>query len=101
MGAHCLNRHRINLNRTEMNPKEKAESLLKSMIPHAACETGEQNWLSAKQCAIIAVDEILAIMDKVSDIESNYFDSIFTGNVTDAWDEFKRWQEVKTELEKM
>jgi hypothetical protein len=39
-----------------MAPKEKAKELVDNFIPHS---TGNSNINEAKQCALIAVDEIL------------------------------------------
>ena len=62
-----------------MTPKEKAIELCKSMI--------EQ---TSKQCALIAVDEILE------------YNSIFNYKLSPLISETRRyWQEVKTEIEKL
>jgi|LakMenE18May11ns_1017448.scaffolds.fasta_scaffold8779948_2 hypothetical protein len=39
-----------------MTPKEKAKELIDNFLPHS---TGNSNINEAKQCALIAVDEIL------------------------------------------
>ncbi len=44
------------LNQNRMAPKEKAKELVDNFIPHS---TGNSNINEAKQCALIAVDEIL------------------------------------------
>jgi len=61
----------------EMTPKEKAEDLYNRMLPKSGVVFKSQ----AKQCALVAVDEILE-----RDIHS--FDKIY-------------WQEVKQEIEKL
>jgi len=60
-----------------MTPKEKAEDLYNRMLPKSGVVFKSQ----AKQCALVAVDEILE-----RDIHS--FDKIY-------------WQEVKQEIEKL
>ena len=69
-----------------MTPKEKAEELINKMYYTQSSPT---IWTQAKQCALIAVDEILIIQ------------GAYTGNR----DEFKTyldyWQEVKQEIEKL
>ena len=68
-----------------MTPKEKAEDLYNKMLP----KSGVVFKLQAKQCALVAVDEILIIQ------------AAYAGNR----DEFKTyldyWQEVKQEIEKL
>jgi hypothetical protein len=63
-----------------MTPKEKAEELIRNFYSVGATE--------CKQCALIAVDEILEIINETMilvDIESDY----------------DYWQEVKQEIEKL
>ena len=57
-----------------MSPEEKAKDLFEIYL----LETGNDTF--AKNCALVAVDQILEIID------SNY--------------DFKYWQEIKKELEK-
>jgi len=84
-----------------MEPKLKAEELIKKFEPFvypylgSGMLTNTTNdkviLMSAKQCAIIAVDEILSASTiKMSEHDSNKFVYI---------DDY--WQQVKTELEKM
>jgi hypothetical protein len=78
-----------------MTPKEKAEELVdkfyqrlplkKDVITTQGDLSWEyDNWYEAKQCALIAVDEILDMVKHtpIEDIETDY------------------WQEVKQEIEK-
>jgi hypothetical protein len=65
-----------------MAPKEKAKELVDNFIPHS---TGNSNINEAKQCALIAVDEILDIayweyMESMGEKEKEY------------------WQQVKQEI---
>jgi hypothetical protein len=85
-----------------MTPKEKAEQLVESFIPFSLNEATTEDgfyysesiqlW-NAKQCALVAVDEI---------IKSNYKNTLndlgyrFTMNDLDCY-----WEEVKQEIEKL
>jgi hypothetical protein len=69
-----------------MTPREKAEELVKKFIEHTQ-EWSELdgyviNEYNAKQCALIAVDEILGLIF-LSQAEINY------------------WQEIKQEIENL
>ena len=74
-----------------MTPKEKAEQLISNFSPYVYCYMGsgmltntfdnEAIKMNAKQCALIAVDEILLG---------------YMGNP-----KVKYWQEVKQEIEKL
>lgn len=70
-----------------MTPKQKAEELFDKFyntLPSYTDE-GQIEWQSAKQCSLIAVDEILFI----------------TKMYNDTYAETTYWQEVKTEIEKL
>ena len=60
---------------TAMTPKEKAKELVDKFIQTNG------NAFFAKQCALIAVDEII--------------------NYSEEWDDSEYWQEVKQEIEKL
>jgi len=62
-----------------MTPKEKAKELVDKML---YCYQGHLDSYTAKQCALIAVDEILA----------NGFNPQLP---------FEYWQQVKTEIKKL
>ena len=64
-----------------MTPKEKAEQLVEKMYNSALYVASKY---AAKQCAIIAVDEIIKI-------EKHH--------IHDLWVEY--WQQVKTEIENL
>jgi hypothetical protein len=69
-----------------MTPKEKAEELFNKMLDKAYevdCLGGE--YMVAKRCALIAVDEILNVIIGSYDYEL----------------EKQYWQEVKQEIEKL
>jgi len=66
-----------------MTPKEKAEQLINGFVPHVRWKMGQEDVIKrAKECALIAVDDL--ILER--DIHS--FDK-------------KYWQEVKQEIEKL
>ena len=68
-----------------MKTKEKAKELVDKMQLDWACDSCHNDW--AKECALIAVDEIL---------EEHRFDDYDYANRR-----FKYWQEVKQEIEKL
>ena len=70
-----------------MTPKEKAEELVFKLI-HYSSTNQKPNLENAKQCSLIAVDEIL-----------NTLYSIPFGNALD--NELIYWEEVKQEIEKL
>jgi len=73
-----------------MTPKEKAEYLLNQMLSK---NTNIQNGISmidtiqAKLCAIVAVDEIISIVE--------YYDRRYISTMSNYW------KEVKQEIEKL
>jgi hypothetical protein len=83
-----------------MTPKEKAEQLISNFSPYVYCYMGsgmltntcddEAIKMNAKQCALIAVDEILEEFDHLAWDDETY------GNT-----KMKYWQEVKQEIEKL
>ena len=70
-----------------MTPKEKAKELVKRMYAVHSNSASDITWYFAKQCALIAVDEIL---------KSHY--ALLTGIKPST---YNYWQEVKTEIEKL
>jgi len=70
-----------------MTPKQKAEELYKKML---FCYQGHIDEYTAKQCALIAVDEML-----------NYFskETFMMAYPEIAISEVEYWQKVKKELE--
>jgi hypothetical protein len=67
-----------------MTPKEKAKELAHKMWVYAIINKNG-SWNNAKQCALIAVDEIIKLVS--DDLDLYYKDCIY-------------WEEVKTELTK-
>jgi hypothetical protein len=69
-----------------MTPKEKAEELVDKFVQYTPADS-EFEYPYAKQCALIAVDEILDSITKINQYDFgtlNYY-----------------WNEVKQELEKL
>jgi hypothetical protein len=71
-----------------MKPKEKAQELIKKFSFNTRCFSETKGWedsfFDAKQCALIAVDEMIEELI-----------------VTDFANRFPYWQEVKQEIEKL
>jgi hypothetical protein len=65
-----------------MTPKEKAEELVNKMFDYT-----EATYQAAKQCALIAVDEIINTIEFSSQV--------------DELSKTNYWQEVKQEIEKL
>jgi hypothetical protein len=86
-----------------MTPKEKAKELLEKMyntdycgIKHFPnkryCDCTEINYYQAKQCALIAVDEVIKALDN---------EDIYIQGETDLDYHIIHWKEVKQEIEKL
>jgi hypothetical protein len=88
-----------------MTAKEKAKQLVDKF-------RNEFNWVEkdfnvdlyrdTRQCALIAVDEIIELLNRISKPEYVYFfpmPNIEEGN--EGYDEINYWNEVKTEIEKL
>jgi len=72
-----------------MTPKEKSKELINKFTNPVRWKLGQENVTQrAKECALIAVDEILLFMD-LFDLDR------------DMTIQFKWWQEVKQEIEKL
>ena len=68
-----------------MTPQQKAKELVNKLILSRNAQ--DDYWMCedlAKQCALIAVDELLNII----------------GN-KNSWEEYEYWNQVKTEIEKL
>ena len=67
-----------------MNAKEKAKELVERMYQVHSSSASDITWYFAKQCALIAVDEILSSRPAITDsqVEYNNF-----------------WNDVKSELQ--
>ena len=71
-----------------MTPKEKANQLFKKMLGQCASDNGGQALSLSKQCALIAVDEMIS--------EFNKSDSLFATNFLTVY-----WNEVRKEIENL
>jgi hypothetical protein len=83
-----------------MTPKDKANELVDRMyfiISNNGQFTGVHSipnkFAEAKKCALVAVDEILNLMNDI------WMDSFTTGESDNKF--FNYWQEVKQEIEKL
>ena len=80
----------MGLNLNVMTPKEKAISLYQSFYPQVQWKMGQEDCKDrAKECSLIAVDEIIK---NLVDLSNGEFTFIF--NV-------QYWQEVKQEINKL
>lgn len=92
-----------------MTPKEKARELAYSfyngIVKNTVTAIGKDD--AAKQCALIAVDEILSVLDLLNKpertmfIEWEQFKEKDAADVMDGNDMKDYWLEVKTEIEKL
>lgn len=84
-----------------MTPQEKAKELIdkfynySSSLDEAMTHTQTQRWWSAKQCALIAVEEIIKPMNYPKKYS---FPSHITRHLSPPLERY--WQEVKQEIEK-
>jgi hypothetical protein len=78
-----------------MSPKEKAEILVAKFIKHSRAEKDIKPIQSAKECALIAVDEIIETTFMNATYIAWGFKAIQKISTTDYW------QEVKQEIEKL
>lgn len=79
-----------------MTPKEKAKELVNKFIEYTKvfddCEGWVEDIISAKQCALIAVDELIKAFEELSIEESGRIYMDFGHGY---------WQEVKQEIENL
>jgi len=88
-----------------MTPKEKAQELFNKYATYVVMWAGDINTThqNCKQCALIAVDEIL----NARPLDPNYVDWDDCGAAHQYWYEAQKeealefWQEVKKEIEKL
>ena len=73
-----------------MTPKEKADELVNKMWIYAI-PNADGSWGNAKKCALIAVDEILELLEDNGLLIAEYHDK-YT---------MEYWLEVKQEIEKL
>jgi Mn-dependent DtxR family transcriptional regulator len=81
-----------------MTPQEKARELVNKYIPLTVRLIADYDWVedidSAKQCALIAVDQVIEMLDVVC--ESKSYDP-FEAPMYDL----KEWKQIKEEIEKL
>ena len=70
-----------------MTPKEKAKELIKRYYRDSDLLVEDLSWIQAKECALIAVDEIL---EEALGLDDNDYQS-----------KYDYWLEVKQEIEKL
>jgi hypothetical protein len=73
-----------------MTPKEKADELFGKFYSAIPSDEMGENYQSAKQCALIAVDEILYVIENPDDRYSSHGLQLV-----------RNWREVKKEIEKL
>ena len=78
-----------------MTPKEKAQDLYFKMYN---IDAYNDYHLLAKQCALIAVDEIISEYQSMSDTDSIIY---IKNEITYVIHKLVYWQEVKQEIEKL
>ena len=78
-----------------MTPKEKAIELVNNMMPFVYIDKSIGQYFNAKQCALIAVDEILHI----TSIRESWFN--VRGKYEERFILDQYWVEVKQEIEKL
>jgi len=71
-----------------MTPAEKAKELITKFMPHSS---GNSNNNEAKECALIAVDEILELLEDNGLLIAEYHDK-YT---------MEYWLDVRKEIEKL
>jgi hypothetical protein len=57
-----------------MTPKEKAQELLNKMQLDWGCNCCHNDW--AKDCALVAVDEIINLLGDITNNEIDYWESV-------------------------
>jgi hypothetical protein len=73
-----------------MTPKEKARELVDKF--YNATDDHWNQWYVAKQCALIAVDEVQQLIKNLSSCKNRFIYIV---------DEMNYWEEVKQEIEKL
>jgi hypothetical protein len=80
-----------------MTPKEKAKELVDKMYDSMDIQDGNL-WQSTKQCALIAVEQIIDEYQSISDLESTL---VVNQQVMSIVDKIVYWNEVKQEIEQL
>ena len=83
-----------------MTPKEKAKELVKKLTLTSNAQNG--SWMCkdlAKQCALIAVNEILELKETQEEYQIQYDNGEWSREIGFRYSKY--WQEVKKEIEKL
>ena len=80
------------------NPKEKAKELVNKYSAKLPFYTQKDNLLKSKQCALIAVEEMLGEYQSMSDLESKI---VINDEVRFIVHQLQYWMLVKQEIEKL
>ena len=91
-----------------MTPKEKAKELVNSFyqpLGYLKCSVcSDEMWEHAKQCALIAVDEVITSLGKLN-VEILHIGIDFSNLITELRSDYNLhiiyWNEVKKEIEKL
>jgi hypothetical protein len=81
-----------------MTPKEKAQELFNNFLPYVEAMSSRQQEDNAKECALIAVDEMICEYQLMSDTESVL---VINNEVVFVVNQLIYWREVKTEIKKL
>jgi len=81
-----------------MTPKDKANELVDKYIDLQDENLKECDYIFAKQCALIAANEMLGEYQSMSDLESKI---IINNEVRFVVYQLQYWMEVKQEIEKL
>jgi len=57
-----------------MDEKQKAGQLIHRFSAHAIGDTGEQNWINAKNCALVSVKDTIIALHVGSDMQNFYIE---------------------------
>ena len=85
-----------------MTPKEKAEQLVDKMY---TCYQGHIDKYTAKQCALIAVDEIIDALETYDERTEEYLNNVYPNYLScelqNMEQDFRYYKQVKKEIEKL
>ena len=77
-----------------MTPKEKAKELFYKILKHSFSDESVSALHRAKQCALIAVDELIKYHDELMDVVRYELPSNIVAVIP-----YKYWEDVKQEIE--
>lgn len=82
-----------------MTPKDKAEELVRKYYTFGLNNPAQSfSWYECKECSLIAVEEMLAEYQSMSDLESKI---VINDEVKFVVHQLIYWMEVKQEIEKL